>query len=580
MFKIISAELKKSVSKIGIFILSIFLAIILILGVFIYNPSPSTSTKFTLEGTDITSKYSDFYKTNGRKIKADRDIEIAIELIENYSVTQSGNSINYEQYIDNAYEKFTTNFNTYRNSSSNSATEAQITSYRNNLISSLDSLAIAINNGVNKAQAGSYVLLSTKTNYNDFLDYIDDSKNLLKLSVEKAQIANICKDFTDNYKNRIEKCLDNFIYPSLSEKISNTYTKISTDSKYTLLNQRLTNIEAEIQELFKQASIDKLINLNSKEEIDILANKYVDTTKTYVNLIKYELISNALSVVEEKDQHDLIFLSNESKFNINSLKIQYSYLFDNNKELTEFAKPLAIGQTSNTETSAYDYSYFVLKLFSFIIIVYAIMTACHSIAGEIKEGSMRYLAIRPISRTKLLFGKLFSILIMSTIMIIFSTIISLLVGGAVYGFNSLNILTIFNGSTAITLHPILMILLYVASLILELFVYASIAMFMSCLIKSDLLSVTLMLVLYLANILLPIFFAGSNSWLMFYPFSHISLFALFGSSVFEVPNSFLVQLLGTKVFATTNIGLTIFAILAIIILFTFLANLIFKEKEL
>ena len=208
------------------------------------------------------------------------------------------------------------------------------------------------------------------------------------------------------------------------------------------------------------------------------------------------------------------------------------------------------------------------------------MTACHSIAGEIKEGSMRYLAIRPISRTKLLFGKLFSILIMSTIMIIFSTIISLLVGGAVYGFNSLNILTIFNCSTAFTLHPILMILLYVASLILELFVYASIAMFMSCLIKSDLLSVTLMLVLYLANILLPIFFAGSNSWLMFYPFSHISLFALFGSSVFEVPNSFLVQLLGTKVFATTNIGLTIFAILAIIILFTFLANLIFKEKEL
>ena len=118
-------------------------------------------------------------------------------------------------------------------------------------------------------------------------------------------------------------------------------------------------------------------------------------------LVKYELLSNAFTYVSAKEQLNTLYLSDYSKYNCNSLLIKYDYLFKNNKTVNDFSNPLTIGVTSNNEINAYDYAYFVLKLFSFVIIIYAVMSACHTIAGEIKEGSMRYLAMRPISRKNL-----------------------------------------------------------------------------------------------------------------------------------------------------------------------------------
>jgi len=100
------------------------------------------------------------------------------------------------------------------------------------------------------------------------------------------------------------------------------------------------------------------------------------------------------------------------------------------------------------------------------------------------------------------------------------------------------------------------------------------------LIKSDLLAVTILIGLYLINTLLPVFVVGINSWLAFYPFSHISLYSLFGSSVYVPQGNFLSLLLGAKVYGTTNIILT--SSLTLILLFTslFFANKIFNNKEL
>lgn len=115
---------------------------------------------------------------------------------------------------------------------------------------------------------------------------------------------------------------------------------------------------------------------------------------------------------------------------------------------------------------------------------------------------------------------------------------------------------------------------------LELTVYASIAMLLSCLFKSDLFAVTIMLVLYLINTLLPVFAGGINSWLAFYPFSHITLYSLFGSSNYAIADNFLNMLLGAKVYAGTNIGLTICVIILFIGITNLIGSLLFKKKEL
>ena len=105
-------------------------------------------------------------------------------------------------------------------------------------------------------------------------------------------------------------------------------------------------------------------------------------------------------------------------------------------------------------------------------------------------------------------------------------------------------------------------------------------MLLSSLLKSDLFAVTLILVLYIVNTLLPMFVGGANTWLAFYPFSHINLYSLFGSSVYANSYNFFNLILGTKIYMTTNIGLTISMILILIVVSIISAINVFKRKEL
>lgn len=578
MFKVISAELKKMVSKPGIYILAILLAIILVLGAFIYNPTVYSSSYITLTGNTVMEKYTYFIGegSGGIKLQADTSITDASNKILAYNVDGKSQ----EENIDDLYDTFMMYYNNYREAAYNDTPDNVIATYRANLVSALNSLNAAIATGVNNSSAGAYTILTTRTNYDRYTATYESIRNLF--STNTSNIADICQEYENNYRNSFTSSIDAFIYPTLSEELIRDYTVNEEGTKLYTELLRLDEINNSILSIYNDVrdgtKDDQSINV--MQELEDLVNLYVNTANTFVNLVNYELLSNAFSFVSTNEQMDLLYLDNDTQYDSDTLLIRYNFLFDNNKTESDYAHPLTIGVTSNDEINAYDYAYFILRLFSFIIIVYAIMSACHAIAGEIKEGSMRYFAIRPVNRLTLYFGKFLAIILMSLILIIFSAIIAVCVGGAVYGFSSASILTIFNGTTAIVIHPIVMLIIYLVSLLLELVVYTSIAMLLSCLFKSDLLAVTLMIVLYLLNTLLPVFVTGANSWLTYYPFSHISLYSLFGSSIYAISNNFLNMLLGAKVYAGTNIGLTITVIVLFIAIINLLATVVFKKKEL
>ncbi len=588
MFKVISAELKKIVAKPGIYILAVLLAVILVLGVFIYNPTSYSTTDNTYQNYSVIENYRRFVGTetstnDGYKDEADNLVSTTISKIDNYEI----NGMTYNTYVNYLYREFIDRLDLYADYSPSrnpnlSVNDAEMESRRNGVLSSYRTLYYTVTNGYTYGSRGSYPIITTEQNSYDFNNVYSVSSTLL--STVTNDPANICEEFENQYLPTLRKCLNSFIYSNLNEGFKLNYTSTSSSTtKYSTLQARLSLILVEINNLYNEALNDNDgVNLNQDKinEMAELCNKYTATCYVYSQLVDYELMTRAFSLTSTTQQMNLLYLNQDSEYNANSNLIKYSYLFDNNKIDTDYAHPLTISVTSNTETNAYDYAYFILKLFSFVIIVYAVMAGCHSIAGEIKEGSMRYYAIRPVSRLSILFGKFLAILIMSIIMIIFSSIIAILVGGAVYSFESLEILTIFNGTTAITMHPICMILIYILSLIFEVMVYLSIAMFLSCLLKSDLLSVTILLVLYLINTLLPVFVTGVNSWLTYYPFSHISLYALFGSSIYANNSNFFYLLLGSKIYAGTGLTLTIVMIVLFVLVFNLLSGLIFRRKEL
>ena len=103
MFKVISAEIKKILSKPSTYILAIILAGILVLGVFIYNPTPQKSNSFVLTGTTFTAKKEQFYMDNSYKYSADESIAKTINAINAYSVVENGETISRKQYIDKIF---------------------------------------------------------------------------------------------------------------------------------------------------------------------------------------------------------------------------------------------------------------------------------------------------------------------------------------------------------------------------------------------------------------------------------------------------------------------------------------------
>ncbi len=590
MFKIISAEIKKMLAKPGVYVLAVFLAIILVLGAFVYKPQVYESTAITLEGNTFMEKYDSFYHngsaSEGPKAKADSSIKDTSVLFEPYTVADANFTNNYSnfeskiKYWQDELSSAVKDYNELQYSPEPSG--VTITNYRNRVVDALKQLKSAVDDGVNYSKDGSFVILISKDAYTTFTSTINDAIRWMSASVTADKIADLCFGYNNIYGNTLNNILNNLKFPTLSKEVVKTYTENEEGTRLNTIQTRLNTIFGKITDLRKEINEDFDKNLQQKyiTEIDKLANLYINTANDYSSLVKYELLTNAFSYLNTNEQINVLYPSNESAYNAKTSLIKYNYLFEHNEIDEQYAHPLTIGVTSNHDINAYDYAYFSLKLFSFVIIAYAVMAACHSIAGEIKEGSMRYYAIRPVTRTEIYFGKLLAIILMSTIFIIFSSIIAVAVGGAVYGFGSLNILTIFNSTTVVTFHPIVMIVIYMISLLLELIVYTTIAMLLSCLFKSDLLAITLILLLYLVNSILPVFATGVNSWLTYYPFSHISLYALFGSSIYAVNNNFVNLLLGAKIYTSSSIILTASIILAITLILNIITIFRFKKKEL
>ncbi len=579
MFKVMSAEIKKMVSKSGIYVLAVLLALVLVMGIFIYNPEETETTSISLTGSTFLEKYTYFYGSNNSGIyySINSEITSAVNDVKSYQV----DGVSYKEYINGLFDTFNTKLSDYRTLIQGGASDSSLNSSKSDVVSALTTFYNAVKTGTDYAQKTSYPVLTTSDNYTQFGKLYDKIYDLFTNSTASHSL--IYEEYVNSYEADFEATIDNFIYPTLSDSLVKDYTQRATDSNLTKLDtlyNRLSAIEKEILEYYTKAQSDDTFNNNNADLMDELANDYQNNVTAFVNLVNYELLANAFASVSTATQLKLLYLTDYNEYDTNSYLIKYTYLFENNKTDADYANPLAIGTISNSETNAYDYAYFVLSLFSFIIIVYAVMQACHAIAGELKEGTMRYLAIRPVNRSSILFGKLLSIIFMSAILIIFCGVLAVLIGGGVYGYSTLNILTIFNGSTVLIMHPVWMIVIFMVSLLLQVIVYSSIALLLSCLMKSDLLAVTIVMVLYLFNIILPIFVTSPTSWLAYYPFSHISLFSLFGSSLYTDTGSFFNLLLGAKVYTNTSLVLTLVVVLVIVLVTNIISMLAIKKKEL
>ena len=251
MNKVISAEFKKILSKPGIYILSVLLAIILVLGVFIYNPKINESDNILFTQTNFLDKYSYFIgddetnKTYGLKVEADNQVQFAVANIENYFISTPSGNITQKENINSLLENIEEKFKEYLDCSIDGL-DSTIVKTRTDLITSLENLNSAIINANINAANGCYSILMTESTYSNYTKQYKEIITWAKTIVAKNDLANHCNIYKTTYKDNFLKTINTFVYPSLSNSFINDYTTYSDNSKLSTLNIRLSAIMEEI----------------------------------------------------------------------------------------------------------------------------------------------------------------------------------------------------------------------------------------------------------------------------------------------------------------------------------------------
>ena len=241
-----------------------------------------------------------------------------------------------------------------------------------------------------------------------------------------------------------EKCMYEYGAKKDSQKAQEAQNKIdeikqkldSDDWKYfaQLELQQATEKLANIEEQIKNTEDKKaLLSLNQEKENALIdktiaeyrINKNIKYGQDYLNqalddykysaqqILRYENSEKELTYDEKKAYNSTIEIRESSK-----------YMIENKVDLNK------MNLNKNLEYFFDNYGIFAIAII--------IMIAGTIMSEEFNKGTIKLLLVKPYSRTKILLSKFITVMLMIIFVVLIMGIMQLLVGGVVFGFDSLS----------------------------------------------------------------------------------------------------------------------------------------------
>ena len=222
-----------------------------------------------------------------------------------------------------------------------------------------------------------------------------------------------------------------------TEEMESIIAKLDENDWKYFANEDLQNANNKIEELNKQKAqtqdteIIKGLNNeieNAKVEKEIAEyrlKKNIPYGVDYLNialtryqtssgtLISYDLENKELDFEEQKEYNDALTTKEESK-----------YIIETGTDINK----------SDSLKGSLQYFYSQYGVF---IIVVIIMIAGTIVSEEFNKGTIKLLLVKPYTRTQILLSKFLTVLIISAFVIVSTILIQILVGGILFGFESL-----------------------------------------------------------------------------------------------------------------------------------------------
>ena len=222
-------------------------------------------------------------------------------------------------------------------------------------------------------------------------------------------------------------------------------------------------------------------------------------------------------------------LKNYNEYQIEERIELNEYFIKNNTYPDNYLMPFGFNEKSGTETNAYDFMYFTLRICVIFIIVFTILLVTSNITQEQDNGTIKLLLIRPFSRSKIISAKLLTTMLFSICFILFAAIISFIAGLALFGGTTTQVICVLNASRVVQLAPTTLMFINVLCLIVEVLFFAILAFALSILVKSYAGSLSTSIIIFILSLGLNILL-GSSIVYAFIPFANIDFFKYFGNA--------------------------------------------------
>lgn len=568
IFRLARAELNKLFQRPAIFLMAGFLVVALVLVSFFYNPTLRTDTRISYQGANTTEIHTQF---QAEKTTIIAELSSLVDEIntETYNINNNNSRLDeLKNFIANA--------------------EGALEDFHSELLKDSKN----INNMRSKLEVYKTRVLNIQTFLSTIETNIDFFITTGQLNTLKSFFERLNNDIpsnTTNYTvdNMVE--LGNFlvlnrnfsdhVYPTLNalKEITLDVTEVNrlVEQYYNNIavgeNSRLSLYENQIEEYY-------LAHIGSSEEEDMQELNDMFSNYKSIVLMAKECLDNSFTLLKMNDISNAtlssyVGFSDLNKYTLEEALTKNTYLLDNGKFDKDFANNFNFGTTAGFTTTAYDFTIYAMQILTFIIAVFCLFFGAGLIAGEFTGKTMKMLAIRPYTRNKIYLGKLLACVAFMLILLLISFVASFVVGAILYGVDLPNVLLIINATSATVVHPMVVMLIYLASSILNLLFYISLALLLSVVFRSSTVAVLTSFIVYVVTILCNMLMV-TVSWFKWLPIAHLDIFKYFGGA--SSTGGFLTF----NTIIDANLWLSFGYILGIILVFNLASLIVFKKRNI
>lgn len=459
--------------------------------------------------------------------------------------------------------------------------------------------------------------LITDSDYKAIIKEIDNQMEEISNRVRieesgKIDVTNNIETYRILYHEIQENYFSNYAIEPVSDQQSIYKLKtqfISVSEELNLTEKILTDINNKYK-VGAQDKLDRLSNdvttyYNSLNPTSDEANTYeakkllldkislVYSTGYYANLLAKSEVVKALcqdktdaqfnSYLGVSELNNYYNMTTFNRYNFSQNLSMYTSIYENEIIESNYGIAFSADKTSNfsinsneSATNAFDYAYWVLDIFGFIIVIFSVILASNMIAGEQKDKTMKMLAIRPFSRNQIMTAKILAVLFFALIFIVLTMLITLIIGAAMYGISSSYLIVTINASTSFLISPLVLYLIYVLCVFFKVVFFVLLAFLISTALRSYMGATVINIFFILITLVGNNFLSNIVIW-KYIPFANIDLFKYFGNGTFSNSSSLFSSsyiLPGTDLIFSLIISSVFMAIVTII------TYSIFKKRDI